>query len=69
MTKITICKLLVLCLALSACGKKGPLIVDPPVDAPLSEQAREQSTIDTGTNTGLGGINAQVEGTITIIQR
>jgi len=69
MTKNTICKIILLCAMLSACGQKGPLIVDPPADATLSEQARVQPDTEITSETGLGGINAQVEGTITIIQR
>ena len=69
MTKFTALKIITLCVVLSACGQKGPLIVDAPTDATLSQKARTQTEIDSGSETGLSGINAQVEGTTTIIQR
>ncbi len=69
MTKITLLKMLVLCAVLSACGKKGPLIVDPPADATLSGQTQGQNGTETNSNTGFDSINDQINGTTTTIQR
>ena len=69
MTKITSITFVMLCLALSSCGKKGPLAVDPPVDATLSEQAQGQRSLEGDSEGGLNSLNRQIQGSTTIIPR